>query len=611
MSRAFNGLECRILEKFPEPDLTGERIIKPSGGCLLICPFCGTLNESSASVCRVCGGRFGSESQYLPQGHKLGRYELGKVLGQGGFGVTYAGRDTLLGRGVAIKEFFPQGSVRQVLTVIPPRNIDFTHEKTRFLEEARLLAQFDHPGIVRVWDTFEAFDTVYLVMEFLKGETLGKRMEQPIFEQEVMDITRQILAALDVVHSCGMLHRDIKPDNIFLAQEGRAVLIDFGSARTFAQGEAKSHTRLVTPGYAPPEQYASQAKFGPYTDLYALGATLYHALLGEMPPAATDRLLGVALKPLPAHVSFSLRALLERCLALEVAKRPQAVQDVLTLFEEGARSPRRNTPQNLPSPQPEATAISLDEPISPSGDQLVKAIRFSPEGGTLRLTAGKFVLPQALEIKKSLKLIGLGSDKTTIVGSDEGFVLYSSSGTLHLEGLTLEHTGKKPSDVLVVSHRLNIEKCIIRGGIVDASGDGGNGIVLLGSADATIKQSVCERNGSSGVFLSDSSRAYMEGNRFSHNGSCGVAYFGRSSGVARKNVCSGNDLHGVVVTDDAQPILEENVLERNRECGVAFLGHSRGRAFDNALSGNVLHPIFVAREARPSLQGNSGHVVRR
>jgi len=616
---------------------------------MIICPYCGTSNDNDAPVCTVCGGILAANTLHLRQGSLLGRYELGKVLGQGGFGVTYAGRDTLLGRGVAVKELFPEGSSRRGSLVLPPRSSNFPLEREKFLEEARTLAQFDHPSIVRVWDAFELNDTAYLVMEFLRGETLGKRMERPISSDEIEDIARKLLGGLEQVHSSGMLHRDIKPDNIYLTQDARAVLIDFGSARAYAEGGAAStHTRLVTPGYAPPEQYASSAKFGPYTDLYALGATLYHALSGKMPPPATDRMLGTALEPLPGSVPSGLRQLIERCMALEVLKRPQSVREVIGLLDSQGFPENLHTPSqphgiprnnNTDSSQTSSTPPELDpamwdewpsrspipsssrstptpvpifaDVVHPPGGNLVQAIDRAADGARLRLAPGKFALNRALEIKKNIILVGSGREQTRIIGEAEGYLMYASGGKLTLEGLTLEHTGRRPADVLVSSTTLEVKNVRIAGGLTDPAGDGGNGIVLLGGADATLEGCIAEQNAASGLFLSETARVFSTGSQFIHNGSCGIAFFGHSSGLIRKNICTSNSLHGIVVTDEAQPILEENTFERNKECGVAFLGRSRGRAFDNVANGNALHPFYVSRDSKPSLQGNIGEVVRK
>ncbi|WP_218916389.1 serine/threonine-protein kinase, partial [Calidithermus chliarophilus] len=298
------------------------------------CPTCGAALSGHELTCPVCGAPVAFPS--LPPGTPLagGRYVVGRVLGHGGFGITYEAANPVLGRTVAVKEFFPDGSVRQVTQLVPPTRLGaggFHEARQRFIEEARTLARFDHPGIVRVFDVFEENGTAYLVMEFLRGETLGKRIERlgRLGEREVQDIAFRVADALSVVHKAGLLHRDIKPDNVFLTDDGRVVLIDFGAARDFVQGQTVAHTRMVTPGYAPLEQYATSAKLGPYTDLYALGATLYHALTGALPPTATDRAGGVPLPPLPRNVSPRLARLINRSLGMRVADRPGSVEELL------------------------------------------------------------------------------------------------------------------------------------------------------------------------------------------------------------------------------------------------------------------------------------------
>lgn len=304
------------------------------------CPICGTVSVPGNAICSGCGFHFGVSDDALPEGFVLNaRYHIGRVLGRGGFGITYQAWDDLLKRTVALKEWFPEGA-RRTQTVHPPRSLGqlaFDETKAQFLTEARWLSQFEDAGIVRVWDVFQEFDTCYMVMECLIGTTLGNAllMRGNLAETEVLDIARAILKSLETVHASGLLHRDIKPDNIFLTDDGRTVLIDFGSARAFAEGQTKVLTRWITPGYAAPEQYASQAKFGPYTDLYGLGATLYHALWGFPPPAAPDRLLGEpfpdrVLKAEPSNLSRTLLS----ALSLRVWDRPQDAVEFLNLLNE-------------------------------------------------------------------------------------------------------------------------------------------------------------------------------------------------------------------------------------------------------------------------------------
>jgi serine/threonine-protein kinase len=307
-------------------------------------------------------------AHHLPLGTRLknGRYTLGKVLGQGGFGITYLGADTRENRPVAIKELFPEGTSRrpnsrQILPSTSLAGAGFVEIMHKFEEEYEVTRKLNHPGIVRVFDIFEENGTAYLVMEFLKGQTLGKRIAKQgkLSASEVQGIALKLLDALEVVHGAGMLHRDIKPDNVFLHQDGRVVLIDFGSARQFARNKTLSHTRLVTPGYAPLEQYGTAGKFGPYTDIYALGATLYHALVGVVPPAATDRVQSNLPLRLPRETPDGLEAAVNRALEIRIDKRPQSVVEFRSLLLGGRTQP---TPASRPAP---ATG-SLSIRVSPS-----------------------------------------------------------------------------------------------------------------------------------------------------------------------------------------------------------------------------------------------------
>lgn len=327
---------------------------------MITCSTCSTHNPEGKSVCSSCGTALQAAppSSALPPNSSLkdGAFKIASVLGQGGFGITYKGGDMGLKRYVAIKELFPQGSARNGLQVVPTSSSDqlsFDRDKAGFLREAQTLARFNHPGIVRVFTSFEENNTAYMVMEYLQGQTLQQRLEQQgvLSEKETLQLARQVGEALSMVHQGGLLHRDIKPDNILLTDEGRAVLIDFGTARAFASNKTVRQTAMLTPGYAPLEQYGQQAKFGPYTDVYALGATLYHCLTGQLPPPATDRLSGVDLQPpdranpsLSSAVSQGIMAALE----IKASDRPKNVEEFLGILEGTSMLPRPSGTAGVP-----------------------------------------------------------------------------------------------------------------------------------------------------------------------------------------------------------------------------------------------------------------------
>ena len=270
-----------------------------------------------------------------------GEYQVSKVLGQGGFGITYQGIDTRLNRAVALKEFFPEGCWREGTTVVSAGRWDnstYTDAKQRFLQEGQTLGQFNHPGIVRVFYYFEENNTAYMVMEYLKGKTLGELLKSrggKLPEIDALEYVQIIGQALNIVHQAKMLHLDIKPDNIMLAEDGRAVLIDFGAARDYAGQSNNRFTTLLTPGYAPLEQYGQSLKCADYTDIYALGATLYHVVTGQAPISAIERAAGVPLKTareVNTELSDRLSWSIEKAMAMDVNKRPQSVREFLELL---------------------------------------------------------------------------------------------------------------------------------------------------------------------------------------------------------------------------------------------------------------------------------------
>ena len=240
----------------------------------------------------------------------IGRYTIEGVLGQGGFGITYLGIDELHEKKVAIKEFFPQGIVTRNIEYQDTVTVTFVGEKDnyekgkeRFLKEARTMAKFSKDeGIVKALDFFEINNTAYIVMEYLEGVTLKQylRENQRIAPEDLIELLVPLIESLDEIHSQGMIHRDISPDNIMVLPDGRIKLMDFGAARDYTEFGEKSLSIVLKPGYAPPEQYQTHGVQGPWTDIYALCATMYKCITGENPPDAIDRLVDDHLKKISA-----------------------------------------------------------------------------------------------------------------------------------------------------------------------------------------------------------------------------------------------------------------------------------------------------------------------
>lgn len=263
------------------------------------CYSCMEPLDAELAVCPYCGAatRFDVPVHMLRPGTLLdGRYRVGRALGQGGFGITYIGRDETLDMRVAIKEYYPNGhcsrnhQVSDAVEITDDEDGFFRSEKDKFLHEAKTLAKFvEEPGIVDVRDFFEENGTAYIVMEYLNGITLKEYIDErgPLPISGLLDLMRPIISALAKVHEHGVIHRDISPDNILLLPDGRPKLIDFGAAREISEG--KSVSVMLKRGYAPEEQYRRKGSQGPWTDVYALCATMYFCLTGRAPEESIER----------------------------------------------------------------------------------------------------------------------------------------------------------------------------------------------------------------------------------------------------------------------------------------------------------------------------------
>ncbi len=279
----------------------------------------------------------------LKPGHRIHWYEIKQILGQGGFGITYLAFDPNLEKHVAIKEYLPAGiAVREGNESVHPVSDDhgssYEWGLERFIAEARTLSKFKHPNIVHVLSVTEENNTAYMVMEYEDGESLQTILKQQktIPEHQVLQILMPILDGLEIVHRTGFIHRDIKPANIYIRKDGSPVLLDFGSARQALGEETKTLTTLISPGYAPFEQYfSSSSEQGEWSDIYALGATFYRAVTGIAPHEAVDRSNAIlktnsdtivsAMEIASGKYAKHLLEAIDHALAFRIEDRPQSI----------------------------------------------------------------------------------------------------------------------------------------------------------------------------------------------------------------------------------------------------------------------------------------------
>ena len=284
-----------------------------------------------------------------------GDYRIVRVVGAGGFGITYEADDTSLRSRVAIKEYYPEAfGDRDATYSVHPKSErhrpTFEWGRSSFLREAQTLARFDNPTIVRVARVFEANSTAYMVMRFEQGESFEKWLKdlgRPPAQEELDAIVAPLLDALEIMHAADFLHRDIAPDNIIVRPDGSPVLLDFGASRRAMAQMSRALTGIVKAGYSPHEQYASDSRLqGPWSDLYALGGTLYRAIMGRPPDEAAlrvteDRMVPAASEAKKGRYRPGFLAGIDACLKVKHSDRPQSVAELRSMLLGPEPSARR------------------------------------------------------------------------------------------------------------------------------------------------------------------------------------------------------------------------------------------------------------------------------
>ena len=420
---------------------------------IFFCPGCMTKTAPVDGKCPVCGCNVNMENapHQLPVNTILyGRYIVGRVLGAGGFGITYIGYDLKLDGRVAIKEYYPSGAANRSvsLTVYPTAEGNgkpFETGKERFLKEARVLSGFvEDSSIVTLRDYFEENGTAYIVMEYLDGEDLSHYAAKhgKFTFDEALDLIEPAMLALDKVHNKGLIHRDISPSNLMVLSDGRIKVLDFGAARMQSVNGELSLSVMLKPGYAPIEQYSTHGEQGPWTDVYAMSATFYRLITGKAPTSATDRTCGNAVE-LPSALGVKITPAQEnalmRGLALQSADRTQTMAGLA----ESLRAKKTVHGSKPEKPKAPAKTENTDKPGKPV---LTKKRLIAIGAAALVVLAACLTLPAlrngtdssaAKQEEQTLSIEELAAARASIAAHSETTV---SSGTLQTAGVKTDGT---------------------------------------------------------------------------------------------------------------------------------------------------------------------------
>jgi parallel beta-helix repeat protein len=573
----------------------------------------------------------------LPAGTLLanGRYQLQQVLGQGGFAITYLALDTQLKRTVAIKELCPQGCIRDAHNQVAPITLppdQFAQIRQRFVEEAQLVAQLNHPGIVRIYDVFRQNNTGYMVMEYLHGETLGAKLKRaggvlPV--DEAVDYILQVCDALEVVHHAGYIHRDIKPDNIIHCADGRLVLIDFGAARHFVANQTATYTVMLTPSYAAPEQYSSAGRLDPRTDIYGLAATLYHLITGVPPLPALDRTSGFDLPPphlVEPEVGEALSDAILQGLAMRMDERPASVAAFAQLINEALEEdlqppasvpssaqpppayvppPAQSPPASVPPPAqspPASVPPPAQSPPMPQPSRHASAWEsvweWIQEDAWLVSLILLFVITLFLIARPfvseliSPTVIELSPEDTqeTII---KAFERIRAGGTIRLESgsyyIDTNIVIKKPLKLIGIS-----------GSVFVATNH--KSLIFRAEGDSQV-QYISFQN--TAIRVKKGDVTIINCKSLAGNVNYSAIQATSSALVRAENCVVRGYLHGIYAEGNATLKAYNNTCEGNKQVGIALFGSAQGEVSGNACRNNGIHGIYADKQSRLVARNNT------
>lgn len=591
------------------------------------CDNCGATNRSDARFCYACGqpqivyGDITTNATGLlvVSHHLKQRYAILEKLGQGGFGAIYKAEDALFNDAIrAVKEMSMRGM-----------NTQETQDAIEaFRNEAVLLANLSHPNLPHIYDHFEEYGRWYLVMDYIDGETLEKRLEKapagklPV--AEVIEIALQLCNVLAYLHSHQppIIFRDLKPDNVMMTDDNHLYLIDFGIARFFKPGQARDTVNLGTPGYAAPEQYG-RMQTTIRSDIYSLGATLYHLLSGTNPGLTPFLFLPLELDPLlPGNPE--LEALIMQMLEMKEDKRPvdtevvtqelQRIQKIYQLHQDSTFPIiAAQSISTLPIVNVRPMLLASDQQLSfivaqnGSGQYttLSEAICNAPAHAFLLVQEG--IYKENLVLDRDITIVGNGAKERIILESMDNHCVLMQTNSATLRGLTLRCQASQENNhysaLAIPQGQLFIEDCdissnslaciTIQNVVANATiryctiHDGAShGITIFNNGQGTLEYSDILQNGESGITVTAGGNAIVKHCTIHHNRGDGLVISNNSQGTFEDCELYNNEHSGAVVTSQSNPLLLRCQLHHNQYYGIEI--YQDGKALDIAPSCNVI-----------------------
>ncbi|HCR49360.1 MAG TPA: hypothetical protein DIW24_07020 [Bacteroidetes bacterium] len=613
-------------------------------GAVAICPHCGFDEHARRSPL------------ILPYRTLIGKqYITGRLLGKpGGFGITYLGFDTVLNTRVAIKEFFPRelvsrapDGIQMQLHTEDDRAL-FEFSKDRFLHEARTLVRIDHPNVVRVRNYLEANGTAYIVMNYYEGANLSEYLEAnrgKITEEQALGYLLPILSGLSEVHRKGFLHRDIKPGNIYITNEGRPILLDFGAARSAVKEQSRGLSVVLSPGFAPIEQYHRSGEQGTWTDVYGCAATLYYALTGKLPPEATERLSNDdpdRLKNRLQGVSATVTDAILKGLSVHPKERPQTVEAFSALLSgdempfseqktmakaEPVNDDTRPTASQPPLAIPQT--VGYDYPVAyfptdiPTSQQPVVERRWDWTSLAI-FFAGVLMALLALAVwfyktNRPTQLIVSSSGQgdyrkimEAVEASGEGMKIYVEPGT-YREVLVLDRdveiiARKEKGDVMIENgnnHVITVKTAtpILKGFKVRATGKEKSGQHALYVTGGTPILEDCVFTSTGGVPIQISGRdakPHLKRISIPKSHTDGIAIDQQAGGLIEGAEIANTKGWGVVILGAKEPVIQQSKIY-NTEEGGAWIENGGGTLKEVEIYGMNKPGVQISRNAEATL----------